>query len=160
MNRLLAAGLVAALPALSCCTVAEFAAGRPGTDLTPVHAQASKEDIETVIGEPERCWTNETSIEYCLYEVDAGRDSQPGNALIMLTLDIITLGTWELMAVFFQTGLEKDEFYGGADTRRIIVSYGEADAALGLFGEFDPLPEDGIPVEGQEIIDKHAFEGA
>ncbi len=148
MKGLLTAGLVATLLCFSGCMVAEFATGRPGADLAQVHAEASKQDVETVTGKPLRCWTNEAGVEYCLYEVDAGRGSQPGNALLFLFMDIITLGGWELIGLQARTEEEKDAFYGGAETSRIIVSYSETDEALGLFGEFDPLPEDGIPGEG------------
>jgi hypothetical protein len=98
-----------------------------------------------ITGEPHRCWTNDAGVEYCLYEVDAGRASQPMMALGWLAVDILTVGTMEFVGLGNDTEEEKDRFYGGAETTRFIVSYGETNRALGLFGEFDELPQDGIP---------------
>lgn len=139
------AGLAASLLVLGGCMVAEFATGRPGTDLTPVQKDVSKQEIEMITGDPHRCWNNDEGIEYCLYEVDAGRDSQPMAALGWLTIDIVTLGMMEFVGLGNDTQEKKDAFYGGAETTRLIVSYGETKHALGLFGEFDALPRDGLP---------------
>jgi hypothetical protein len=144
MNRLTIMAVLATLMLLGGCVAAGLAGGRPGTDLTPVKHGASRQNIEEITGEPQRSWETESGVIYCLYEVDAGRGSQPLMALGWLAADIATVGILEFAGQGLETQDEEDAFYGGAETTRVIVAYDESGQALGVFGEFDELPADGV----------------
>lgn len=144
MIRLMAATGLVILMLLSGCVAADLAEGRPGTDLTQVREGAIKSDIEGIVGEPQRCWITDAGVTHCLYSVYAGRESKPLMALGWLSADIFTVGMLELAGKDLETEEDKDAFYG-AETTNVIVSYDGTGQALGVFREFDLLPDDGIP---------------
>ncbi len=134
---------------LTGCTVADYAAGEKGVDVSNVQPGITRAEVEAVLGEPVRSWTSSTGVFYCTYEYDSGRPPIPSEVAAHLFMDIATLGFWELIwpSIKQETPKGYDEPYDYDDKYRttdtVLISYDNQDIIIGVFGEFDELPPDG-----------------
>jgi len=134
----------AATALLSGCSVVQTLESDPGTDISSVKAGATREQVEALVGQPQREWVTRTGIRYCLYRYDAGYEANPAAAGLMVFMDAISLGIWEIVTVAPQPA----DFRGPRKYPLIAVSYDPDGVALGVFrdvGEFTAFPEDGQP---------------
>ena len=122
------------------CAVVLIATSREGTDVCAVKPQATREDVEKILGSCLRQWESKSGIRYCKYEYDGGYSGSLGGAAAFAAIDILSLGMTE--AVVATSGTDAATVVGGK-IGRIIVSYDNDDTVLGVFEEFAVLPDDG-----------------
>lgn len=130
---------------MTACSAAKLAKPVPGTDITSVQTARSRPEIEAVLGAPLREWNSAAGVRYCLYEFDGGYMGDTSAARTALLLSIATLGFLEIGEFFGDSWTEK-HIRETRFTRRLIVSYDQNGMALGVFGEFAVLPDDGRPI--------------
>ena len=140
---LLLSGLIVLIAA---CAVSKPLERTPGVDLSAVKVGATRQQVEAVVGEPEREWATRTGVHYRLYRYDAGIDPSVGGATIELMMDIMTLGGYEALNA---ASPEKWTAWKAETQRKwplLAVSFDSQEVVIGVFknvGEFDRFPEDG-----------------
>ena len=127
------------------CSVMWALESDPGTDLSSVKAGATREQVEALVGAPQREWPTRTGVRYCLYRYDPGFGPHLPGAATMLFMDAASLGMWELITI----NSSPEEFRGPRQYALMAVSYDSKNVVVGVFrdvGEFTAFPEDGRPV--------------
>lgn len=130
--------MVLACASLSGCAVKELYEGEQGEDISNIQLGMQRSEIEALLNSPLRCWEPEVEITYCIYEYDAGRPPRKADAMAMLFMDVVSVGTFE----FFWMVDDRVETYART-TARIIISYDSEEVVLGIFDEFALLPPEG-----------------
>jgi hypothetical protein len=147
MIRLRRAAALALCASLSACAVVRAASSEPGVDVSIVAAGAPKSRIEERLGAPVRSWSNSAGTRFRTYQYDAGREASPGDAAALAFLDVTSAFLFELFIALDRTPAIENVH---RIDRRVVVSYGADDAALGTFEEFAVLPADGrVPPGGK-----------
>lgn len=144
-RRALGAVTLLAWALLSGCTVHKAAQGVPGTDLGGVRAGATRSDIETLLGPPERRWTTPAGVEYRVYRYDAGA---PGGALAAMPLVLGEIATLGLLELIVKIGPLESPAANPSRWRRLAVAFDGDGVVLGVFVDVDDfavLPDDGRP---------------
>ena len=124
------------------CSVANFYRGKPGLDTSEVKPGASLMDVEKVMGASKRNWTTDQGVRYRVYIYDGGVEGSTGDAIASGTMDVITLGFWELLLAI----APMPDAPARKITEQMAVSYNQSDTVIGVFdhfGDFDMLPDDG-----------------
>lgn len=125
------------------CAVSKALESAPGIDLSPVKAGATRQEVEAVVGEPLREWTTRTGVRYRLYRYDAGIEPSAGGAGLVVFMDVITLGLFEVIEAASPAGWN---IRGEKKQPLLAVSYDTQEIVIGVFkdvGELDDFPEDG-----------------
>ena len=122
---------------LESCSAVTYATSSEGTDLQALQSSVSRAELEKLLGECIREWHSMSGVHFCTFDYDAGREGDLGNAALMATLGIATIGMTELLAA--------SEGYEDLDhiTKTIVVSFDGDGNVLGIFDEYAILPEDG-----------------
>jgi hypothetical protein len=128
---------------ISGCTTMRALERDPGTDLSPVKAGSTRQQVQAVLGDPLREWVTRADVQYCLYRYDAGIEPSPMAATQTVLINIATLGLFEAIE-----GMKElpNDFRGPRKYQLVAVSYDSKDVALGVFydvDEFTVFPEDG-----------------
>lgn len=125
------------------CAVSKALESAPGIDLSPVKAGATRQEVEAVVGEPLREWTTRMGVRYRLYRYDAGIEPSAGGAGLVVFMDVITLGLFEVIEAASPAGWN---IQGEKKQPLLAVSYDTQGIVIGVFkdvGELDDFPEDG-----------------
>lgn len=125
------------------CAVSKTLESTPGIDISGIKAGATRQQVEAVVGGPLREWTTRTGICYRLYRYDAGIEPSAGGAGLIVFMDVITLGLFEVIEA---TSNSPWNVRGEKKQPLLAVSYDAQDTVIGVFrdvGEFADLPEDG-----------------
>ncbi len=145
---------------VSACALSKALESGPGVDLSPVKERVTRQEVEAVVGQPEREWVTRAGVRYCLYRYDAGTEPDKGGAGVIVFMDIASLGLFEAFEAAQPEG-------GGWNIRGVkkeqllAVSYDAQGVVIGVFkdvGELDSLPEDGRaaekPAQGADAPDR------
>ena len=143
-RKWIAALLCGAVLALSGCSVAKMAKGESGTDLSPIRPGMTRAQAEAIVGPSVRDWQTPAGVRYCVYRYDAGTRADSGWLLGNAFMDVVSLGTWELLPLLSPNtnGHHIQQLVG-----QIAISYDSSDVILGVFrdfGDFDALPANGL----------------
>ncbi len=138
-------GLIAGLAAG--CSVADSMSGEPGVDVSLVTPGATRATVESKLGSPVRSWVSEHGVGYSLYQFDIGVPPNAWTTAANVVMDIATVGFWEV-------AWETEEHLKQSDRKsgRVVVSFDEKGVVLGLFDEFDVLPDDGRSDQRPEVF--------
>ena len=82
---------------LSACSTVRALERIPGADLSLVKVGATRAQVETVLGDPQREWVTRTGVRYCLYRYEADIEPSPSLAAGTVLVNIATLGLYEAM---------------------------------------------------------------
>ena len=123
------------------CYATKVWKGDKGVDVTTLQPSTTRANAETILGSPVRSWTSPTSIRYATYEYYAGTPPNPWGGVLWVLLDIGSLGVIEIG--YALNMVHYPEPWDPMIWDRVVLSYGDHDAILGIFDEFDDLPLDG-----------------
>lgn len=140
---LVCALLSLSIPLIGACAASKALERTPGIDLSVIKVGATRQQVEAVVGEPQREWTTRTGVRYCLYRYDAGIEPSAGGAGFVVLMDIISLGLYEAI---YAVSPEKIDVREERKWLLLAVSYDSQGTVMGVFrniGQFDNLPEDG-----------------
>jgi hypothetical protein len=130
--------LLALLLPLAGCHVVRVAQGEPGPDISAVRVGAPCEVAERTFGAALRRWESPRGVTLAMHRVPRGVPPNAFGAKVMLLMDVVTFGGFELVPLLDSNKLrDPPAFVQG------VVACDEAGRIVGLFGEFDELPEDG-----------------
>ena len=116
-----------------------LATGDKGPDLKTIQPGVSLEEAERLLRSPVKQWTSLTGITYRVYEYDTGCPPNLLEALHAFVFSYRTMGIAETVLVPQVQKNKKDRTY-----QRVIVAANAQGIILGIFDEFDKLPENGI----------------
>ena len=125
------------------CAVSKTLESTPGIDISAVRPGATRQQVEGLVGGPLREWTTRTGVRYRLYRYDAGIEPSAGGAGLVVFMDVITLGLFEVIEA---TSNSPWNLRGEKKEPLLAVSYDAQEIVIGVFrdvGEFAELPEDG-----------------
>lgn len=125
------------------CAVSKTLESTPGIDISAVKTGTTRQEVEAVVGEPLRDWTTRMGVHYRLYRYDAGVEPSAGGAGLVVFMDVITLGLFEVIE---DTSNSPWNLRGEKKQPLLAVSYDAQETVIGVFrdvGEFADLPEDG-----------------
>jgi hypothetical protein len=128
----------------------KYAKSDDGVDISAVKPQAKREQVEEILGPCVRRWESEAGVRYCVYEYDGGYPGDPAEAAAWVALDIISLGLFEVFNAVDDSNLTKRSHV----MERIVVSYDSDDTVLGVFDEFDVLPQDESPLDNDRDMEE------
>lgn len=94
VNALVAMAL---LGLLSGCSVGMAMSGKETPKLGVVKQDASRGVVESQLGAPIKVTTRKNGHVVNVYEYEVGNDPSPGRALGHAAMDVLTLGTWEII---------------------------------------------------------------
>jgi hypothetical protein len=129
------------------CTVAQFAAGDNGVDLTAVQPSITQAHAEAVLGPAVNEWKATSRVIYRVYEYDAGRAPRIADAVAFGIMDVISLSLREAFEALANATGDSRSMKRYIDehrtTARVVISCDENDVIFGVFDEFEELPVDG-----------------
>jgi hypothetical protein len=96
------------------CSVRMAASGTDEPNLAACRIGASMTEIERELGAPVRTRDLPAGGQECIYEYELGNAPSPGRAAAHATLDVLSLGLWELVGTPY-------EAIGGSKYQLIVV---------------------------------------
>ena len=112
-------GLLLISICLSACSVGMALSGSESPDLSVVKTGADRSTVELQLGKPVAVSTDNEGYAVCKYVYEIGNDPSAGRAAFHGTMDVVTLGFWEII------GTPVEGFTG--DKRAIMITYNSDD---------------------------------
>jgi len=141
LSRLLVGFLIMALLQVeSGCAAWMLATGDNGSDMSTVQPGVSLDEAERLLRSPVTQWVSSTGITYRVYEYDTGSPPNLLEAWHAAIFSFITMGIAEPFLISNEVARSRKEL----TYQRVNVSVDAQGVILGIFDEFEKLPENGI----------------
>lgn len=134
---------------LSSCSVGMAVSGKEEMNTSIVYPGVPREAVISRLGEPESSITDEEGNFIDTYIIVKGNEPSSTRAVVHGTLDVFTLGLWELMA----TPIEVVE---GVETKSQLVIYYDSEKRIREIQSTDPVLMEQIEFEKININGAHS----
>jgi len=129
---------------LAGCVANRMAQRQWRIDPTGLEPGAERNTVEMQLGRPVHEWDLRSGVHCASHEFVAGRLDNAGDAALMGAIDVATPGLFTGVDSLTQGSVSKHDLVVRRHVERVVVTYGSAGRALGLFDEYARLPPDGV----------------